>query len=78
MKTAISIPDHIFTMAEDMAQQEGISRSELYTKAIAKYINKRTQDEITRSLNDIYKSETSSIRPDLIRLQTLILPEDHW
>jgi hypothetical protein len=34
MKTAISIPDAIFEQAEELAQKQGLSRSELYTKAI--------------------------------------------
>ena len=38
MKTAISIPDKTFQAAEMLAQRLGISRSELYSSAILKYI----------------------------------------
>lgn len=34
MKTAISLPDSVFEEAEALAQQLGLSRSELYTKAL--------------------------------------------
>jgi metal-responsive CopG/Arc/MetJ family transcriptional regulator len=38
MKTAISIPDLLFDEAEKLAQRLGMSRSELYAKALAAYI----------------------------------------
>ena len=34
MKTAISIPDEVFRSAERLAQRLGVSRSELYAKAV--------------------------------------------
>ncbi|EIJ36932.1 hypothetical protein Thini_4454 [Thiothrix nivea DSM 5205] len=37
MKTAISIPDPVFQAAELFARHFGISRSELYTKAVEEY-----------------------------------------
>ena len=38
MKTAISIPDNIFESADDLAKRLGLSRSELYVKAIVQYL----------------------------------------
>ncbi|MFV9507021.1 MAG: hypothetical protein AB4911_20925 [Oscillochloridaceae bacterium umkhey_bin13] len=38
MKTAISIPDPLFEAAEQYAQDKGLSRSELYAKAIQHYL----------------------------------------
>jgi metal-responsive CopG/Arc/MetJ family transcriptional regulator len=40
MKTAISLPDSVFEEAEALAQQLGLSRSELYTKALQAYLKK--------------------------------------
>jgi metal-responsive CopG/Arc/MetJ family transcriptional regulator len=40
MKTAISLPDSVFEEAEALAQQLGLSRSELYTKALQAYLNR--------------------------------------
>jgi len=40
MKTAISLPDSTFKEAEALAQQLGLSRSELYTKALQAYLKK--------------------------------------
>jgi metal-responsive CopG/Arc/MetJ family transcriptional regulator len=39
MKTAISIPDQVFKSAEVLASRLGISRSELYAKAIEAYVS---------------------------------------
>jgi predicted transcriptional regulator len=41
VKTAISISDEIFNKAEELAESLGISRSELYTQAIANFIPMR-------------------------------------
>jgi len=39
MKTAISIPDRVFRSAEQLAARLGVSRSELYSKALAALVN---------------------------------------
>ena len=39
MKTAISIPDAVFEEAERLARSRGLSRSELYTRAILEYLS---------------------------------------
>ena len=40
MKTAISLPDDLFDSADELAQQLGVSRSELYARAVAEYLAK--------------------------------------
>jgi metal-responsive CopG/Arc/MetJ family transcriptional regulator len=46
MKTAISLPDPVFEEAESLAKQLGVSRSELYTKALKAYLRKYNHDRI--------------------------------
>jgi len=41
VKTAISIPDRVFRSAEQLAARLGVSRSELYSKALISLIEKR-------------------------------------
>lgn len=77
-KTAVSIPNPIFTAAEELAQQLEMSRSELYTKAIATYIEERHEKNITDTLNAIYAEETSALDPVIQQLQFASLPEDEW
>ncbi len=57
MKTAISIPDKLFTDAEITAKQLGLARSQLYVKAITEFIEHYNKDKITEKLNLFYKSE---------------------
>ena len=54
MKTAISIPDRVFRSAEQLAARLGVSRSELYSKALAALVDEHQDDLITSRLNEIY------------------------
>lgn len=76
MKTAVSIPDPVFAAAEKLATRLGISRSQLYTRALAELLEKRREDRITEELDRLYAREPSSLDPALARLQTASLPED--
>lgn len=60
MKTAISIPDDIFEEAEEAAKQLGVSRSELFTRAIKAYLGERSERAITHSYNAGYGGASSS------------------
>ena len=42
MKTAVSLPDDLFRLAEAAARRLGVSRSELYANAIAEYLDRET------------------------------------
>lgn len=78
MKTAISIPDSIFQAAEGLAHRLGISRSELYTKAIAEYMNSHKNHNITKILNEIYGEESSSLDEELDTMQMRSIPKEEW
>ena len=71
MKTAISIPDRVFRSAEQLAARLGVSRSELYSKALAALVDKHRDDLITSRLNEIYgpDREDSSLDAGLALLQ---------
>lgn len=73
MKTAISIPSQIFEEAEKTARRLKMSRSELYTKAVERFIATESRPEITASLDAIYEQEDSSLDPDLSAMQALSL-----
>jgi metal-responsive CopG/Arc/MetJ family transcriptional regulator len=76
MKTAISIPDLIFKQAEHLAHKQGISRSELYTKAINEYIKEREEKNITESLNCIYENNPAIINKGIYSIQYSTLKDD--
>jgi len=79
MKTAISIPDPIFLAAEQLAQSLGITRSELYAKAIHLLVSQYDDNEITERLNRIYSfNKASSIHPQDTELELASINEEQW
>ena len=54
MKTTVHIPDAIFKAADRFAQELGIGRSELYTRALKSLIRHHQHDQITKALNLVY------------------------
>jgi hypothetical protein len=80
MKTAVSIPDRVFQSAEKLAVRLGVSRSQLYAKALATLVEKHREDLITARLNEIYGpgGEDSSLDRDSRLLQAHSLPRGKW
>ncbi len=80
VKTAISIPDALFEAAERLAQRLGLSRSELYQKAVAAFVEKHDAGLVTDALNDVYgpNPDVSRLDAGVEALQAFSLPEDKW
>lgn len=78
MKTAISIPDELFTAADTLAGRLGVSRSELYSTAVAEFIAKHNPSEITERLNQVYATEDSALDPVLRRIQAISIGPEEW
>ncbi len=78
MKTAISIPNKTFDAAENFANSAGMSRSELYTKAVLEYLNKYKYLDITETLNKVYSETESSLDSKLHSMQISSLTKDEW
>jgi metal-responsive CopG/Arc/MetJ family transcriptional regulator len=78
MKTAISIPDSIFKAAEKMAQRLGLSRSELYAKAVGEFLQKHRNDGVTQELDKIYSKESSQLDPALQAIQSASIDKEEW
>lgn len=78
MKTAISLPDSVFAEAEALAKQLGLSRSEIYTKALQAYLRKYNQDLILNTLNQVYEQESAELDPVLAKMQFMSLPSEDW
>lgn len=69
MKTAISIPDPVFEEAEALANRLGMSRSELYAKAVKSYLGEHRREGITEALDRVYADEPSELDPKLAAIQ---------
>ena len=52
MKTAISIPDELFSKAEEMARKTGKSRSQLYQEALSEYLLRRDPGAVTQAMDE--------------------------
>jgi metal-responsive CopG/Arc/MetJ family transcriptional regulator len=78
MKTAVSLPDPLFAAADELARRLQVSRSELYARAIERYVKAHRQDRVTQALNRVYASEDSALDPALARLQARSLPHEKW
>jgi len=78
MKTAISIPNSIFEAAEKLSKRFGISRSQLYAKAVTEYLRDHQKDGVTEKLNEIYEKKSSELDPICHALQFSSLQKDEW
>ena len=78
MKTAVSLPDDLFRLAEAAARRLHVSRSELYAKAIADYLNRQQSTAITERLNDVYSRRPAKLDSGLHRAQLKSLEKDSW
>jgi hypothetical protein len=78
MQTAISIPDPLFTQADQLAMQLGLTRNEFYLRAVAALVTALNEDSVTDQLNQVYATEESAVDPVLWKLQMLSLPKDEW
>jgi metal-responsive CopG/Arc/MetJ family transcriptional regulator len=53
MKTAVSIPDPVFEEAEQLAKRLNTSRSELYARALARFIGEHAPERVTQAINEV-------------------------
>lgn len=53
MKTAISIPDDLFKLADRLARRTKKSRSRLFSDALREYVARHTPEEITEAMNKV-------------------------
>lgn len=51
MKVAVSIPDPVFSDAEDLARRLKFSRSKLYARALGEFIANHEPDQLTEAMN---------------------------
>jgi metal-responsive CopG/Arc/MetJ family transcriptional regulator len=78
MKTAVSLPEDLFLLAEATAKRLRVSRSQLYAKAIAEFLEHTQAESVTERLNEIYSSQPARLDPALHRAQAGTLDKDSW
>ena len=78
MKTAISIPNQTYEAADGLAKTLGMSRSQLYTTAIERFLELHLAENVTEAINLVCDEADTSLEPGLMALQNHSLEQDDW
>jgi metal-responsive CopG/Arc/MetJ family transcriptional regulator len=80
MKTAISLPDPLFEAADRLAARLGISRSQLFQRALQLLLDRHEGADVTAALNKVYDrpGRDHELDKTLARMQSASLPKDDW
>jgi metal-responsive CopG/Arc/MetJ family transcriptional regulator len=78
MKTAISLPDDLFESADELAERLGVSRSQLYATAVAEYVAKHRDQDVTARLNEVYGEQPTGLEPEVRRAQARSIGRSEW
>jgi predicted transcriptional regulator len=78
MKTAVSIPDEIFEAAEHLARNLGMSRSKLYSTAVADFVEDHHVSDTTAALDRVYSGCPSTLDKVVQDLQASSILESDW
>jgi predicted transcriptional regulator len=78
MKVAISLPDPVFSAAEELAHRLRMSRSQLYAQAIEEYLGRRQDSLITERLNALYAAGQEPVDPALAAAQISAISHEAW
>lgn len=78
MKTAISLPEDLFRLAEAAARKLKMSRSQLYATALAEFLDRRRTTKITERIDRVYSKEPSELDPALHSAQMRSLEREDW
>ena len=76
--TAVVLPIPLFEEGERLANRFGISRSELYTRAISSYLGEYQKERTTEELDRIYGEEGTGLDSEIIELQKQSLSKEKW
>jgi metal-responsive CopG/Arc/MetJ family transcriptional regulator len=80
MKITVSIPDPVFCAAERLARRLGITRSELYQRALRYFLESRSHAVIRETLDTVYADSPEESRLDAAVefAQGQSVPENDW
>jgi metal-responsive CopG/Arc/MetJ family transcriptional regulator len=81
METAVSLPEQLFIRAEEYAKKHGLSRNELYVKAVSEYIRKKDKQEekdIVQTINKMCDNLDTSLDPQMRAASKRTLSSSEW
>jgi metal-responsive CopG/Arc/MetJ family transcriptional regulator len=76
VKTALSIPNEVYEAAERLAARPGLSRSELYAKAVEQYVKQYEAENLAALINQACEEVGTSLDPALRKRQDASLTRD--
>jgi metal-responsive CopG/Arc/MetJ family transcriptional regulator len=78
MKTAVSLPDDLFTSADALARRLGMTRSGLFAAAVAEFVAKHRSSKVSERLDAVYAAEESRVDAATARAQRKVLRRSEW
>ena len=78
MKTAISLPDDLFKLADEFAQTHGLSRSELYATALREYLDTHHDDRLVERINEACVNIDTGLSQEQAATARRTLLESEW
>ena len=78
MKTAISIPDHVYAEAERLSRLLKKSRSQVYTEAVTEYLARHDSEAITEAINKVCDAVDTRPDPALSEAAKSMLQQVEW
>lgn len=78
MKTAVSIPDDVLEEAERLAAELRTSRSELYSRALKKYVARHAPDRLTEAMDRAIEEGGSHVDEFSQRAARRVLEQVEW
>jgi len=78
MKTAISIPDEVFSEVERLSRRLKKSRSQIYTEAVTEYIARHDPEAVTEAMNFVCEMVDTRPDPALEAVARRILEAVEW
>ena len=88
MRTSVTLPDTVAKAADNLAKRLGLSRSELYSRALKEFDKKHANGskklddaEVTRRINALLAEigpEATTLDPVLDALQLEALDKEDW
>jgi hypothetical protein len=78
VKTAVSVPEDLYLLAEATAKRLRVSRSHLYATALSEYLARVQFDNVTEQLNRVYSEEPAKIDDVLHRAQLQSMKRNVW
>ncbi|MDN5749535.1 MAG: ribbon-helix-helix domain-containing protein [Pseudonocardia sp.] len=80
MKVAVSVPDDVFSRADELAAELGVSRSQIYTRALEEYLEQHgaEDDPVSAQVNKVVDSTDTDSAFATMAARRLIDSGHYW